>query len=155
MQKIENHKLEWKVEAKTVTRNSGYVPPSKSEKKVWNYDLFSWVSWVSHESLSIVNMRLLPTQSQTRRKVLKVAKSLAKNEKSWLARKLIDEKFHLIILHYKRTDTPHSRVASRLKMWHINKLWITPYLIILTTKTMIYQITFEKLFCIKINHQIL
>ena len=34
LQKIENHKLEWKVEAKTVTRNSGYVPPSKSEKKV-------------------------------------------------------------------------------------------------------------------------
>ena len=34
MQKIENHKLEWKAEAKTVTRNSAYTPPSKSEKKV-------------------------------------------------------------------------------------------------------------------------
>ena len=34
MQKIENHKLEWKAEAKTVTRNTAYTPPSKSEKKV-------------------------------------------------------------------------------------------------------------------------
>ena len=34
MQKIENHKLEWKAEARTVTRNMGYTPPTKSEKKV-------------------------------------------------------------------------------------------------------------------------
>lgn len=34
MQKIENHKLDWKAEAKTVTRNTAYTPPSKSEKKV-------------------------------------------------------------------------------------------------------------------------
>ena len=34
LQKIENHKLEWKAEAKTVTRNPNYAPPSKSEKKV-------------------------------------------------------------------------------------------------------------------------
>ena len=36
LQKIENHKLEWKAEAKTVTRNSSYAPPAKSEKKVTN-----------------------------------------------------------------------------------------------------------------------
>ena len=34
MQKIENHKLDWKAEAKTVTRNTTYTPPAKSEKKV-------------------------------------------------------------------------------------------------------------------------
>ena len=34
LQKIENHKLEWKAAAKTVTRNAGYAPPAKSDKKV-------------------------------------------------------------------------------------------------------------------------
>ena len=34
LQKIENHKLDWKAEAKTVTRNPNYAPPAKSEKKV-------------------------------------------------------------------------------------------------------------------------
>ena len=33
-QKIEHHKLEWKAEAKTDTRNKTYTPPSKDVKKV-------------------------------------------------------------------------------------------------------------------------
>ena len=33
-QKIEHHKLEWKAEARTDTRNKTYTPPSKDVKKV-------------------------------------------------------------------------------------------------------------------------
>ena len=33
-QKIEHHKLDWKAEARTDTRNKTYTPPSKDVKKV-------------------------------------------------------------------------------------------------------------------------
>ena len=42
-QKIEHHKLDWKAEARTDTRNKTYTPPSKDVKKVKNIENFEYL----------------------------------------------------------------------------------------------------------------